>query len=76
MDTNDTRKLIADLTADNTDGSRTEYIEWLKSTLGTEIETTDTPKAGIRWIDGATGESTFQVAEVEVDSDGNVNLKF
>lgn len=74
MDTNDTRKLIADLESDNTDGSHTEYIEWLKSTLGTPIENTDTVKAGVRWIDGATGEVTFQVAEVEIDPDGNINL--
>lgn len=70
----DTRKLIADLEADNADGSHTEYIEWLKSSIGTPIENAGTPMVGIRWIDGATGEVTFQVAEVTVDSDGNVNL--
>lgn len=69
--------LIAALEADNHDGSNTEYIAWLKEMqIPVDPATDDEPAHGvIRWIDGATGDITYQKTEVTVDKDGNVNLK-
>lgn len=76
----DTANLIAALESDNhepgNEGVHDEYINWLKSmgTMSNMADNHDRAQAGIRWIDGDTGEVTFQVAEVEIDPDGNVNL--
>jgi len=72
----DTADLVAALEADNPGGINDEYIAWLKSmaTMSNMADNHDRAQAGIRWVDGATGEVTFQVAEVEVKEDGTVNL--
>lgn len=77
---NDTANLIAALEADNhepgNEGVHDEYITWLKSmgTMSNMADNHDRVQAGIRWIDGATGESTFQVAEAEINPDGTVDF--